>query len=256
MVPESDLDLARLKRACGECSLRQLCLPAGMDAGTIERLEELVGRSRPVGRGATLFRPGSPLTAVYVVRDGALKTTATSADGEEQVLGFHLPGEIVGLDALSAGVHRCEAVALSTARICTVPFAELTSIAGRVPALQQQLLRVIGRAQNQDRDHLELMFRRQAHERLAAFLQDLLERLPPQGAAFPVLSLPMSRDDVARYLGLAQETVSRAFGRLQEDGIVVVVGRRIEIRDPSELARLAHPDRLDDTPGSGLGRPA
>jgi CRP/FNR family transcriptional regulator, anaerobic regulatory protein len=114
----------------------------------------------------------------------------------------------------------------------------------------------VGRAQDQERDHLELMFRRQAHERLAAFLQDLLERLPRQAAGVPVLNLPMTRDDVGRYLGLALETVSRAFGRLQEDGVVTVVGRRIDIRNPVELLRLARPERFGESPGSGVNRHA
>ena len=240
MAANAVLDIATLRRGCAHCSLQQLCLPAGISADEMQRLDDIVKRKRPVERGERLFRPGDALDAVYVARDGAFKTVSISEDGEEQVVGFHLPGELIGLDALGAGQHRCEAVALTTANVCEVPFDQLAAVASQLPSLQHQLLRIIGQSVNRDQDHLGMLVRRQAGERIALFLHGLSERYRNIGQSGSQFKLPMSREDIAHYLGLALETVSRGFTKLQEDGVIEVVGRRIEIRDAAELARLAH----------------
>jgi CRP/FNR family transcriptional regulator len=242
------LDVARLRRCCAHCSLQQLCLPAGIGAQDLQLLDEIVRRRRPIERGERLFRPGDALSAVYVARDGAFKTVSISEDGEEQVIGFHLPGELIGLDALGTGEHRCEAVALTTANVCEVPFDLLAEVAAQVPTLQQQLLRVIGQSVGRDQDHLGMLVRRQANERIALFLHGLVERLRHIGESGTQFRLPMSREDIARYLGLALETVSRGFTRLQDDQVIAVVGRRVEILDVDELARLAHGGESEPTP--------
>lgn len=234
------IDLVQLRRGCSQCSLRQLCLPAGIDPAELSRLDGIVRRRRTVHPGERLFRPGDPQQAIYVARDGAFKTISTSEDGEEQIIGFHLPGELMGLDALGSGAHRCEAVALTDANVCEVPFDELTAVAAMLPGLQQQLLRVIGQSVDRDQDHMGLLAKRQANERIALFLHGLGERLAYIGMSRTRIRLPMSREDIARFLGLALETVSRGFGRLQEDGVIAVQGRQVDIRDSAELARLAH----------------
>ena len=233
-------DLVQLRRGCSQCSLRQLCLPAGIAPAELSRLDEIVKRRRPVQPGERLFRPGDAMHAVYVARDGAFKTITTSADGDEQIMGFHVPGELMGLDALGSGAHRCEAVALTSANVCEVPFDELSTIAALLPSLQQQLLRVIGQSVDRDHDHMELLAKRQANERIALFLHGLGERLHHIGMSRTAIRLPMSREDIARYLGLALETVSRGFSRLQDDRVITVLGRRVDILDSDELARLAH----------------
>jgi CRP/FNR family transcriptional regulator len=192
--------------------------------------------------------------SVYVARDGAFKTVSISEDGEEQVLGFHLAGELIGLDALGDGTHRCEAVALTTANVCDVPFTELGAVAAQLPSLQRQLLRVIGRSANRDSDHVEMLVRRQANERLALFLHGLSERYRQIGMSAHAFKLPMSREDIARFLGLALETVSRGITRLQEDGLIDVRGRHVEIIDIAQLERLAHPGDPDDDDLSGQRR--
>ncbi|HEY5852400.1 MAG TPA: helix-turn-helix domain-containing protein [Lysobacter sp.] len=235
-----DLDLARLRRSCAQCSLQQLCLPAGIDANELVRLDEIVRRRRTLARGERLFRIGDPLASVFVARDGAFKTVSISEDGEEQVIGFHLAGELIGLDALGEGAHRCEAVALDSANVCDVPLDQLSAVAAQLPSLQLQLLRVIGHSLNRDHDHLEMLVRRQANERIALFLHGLGERFRQIGQSSQAFRLPMSREDIARYLGLALETVSRGFTRLQEDGVIDVHGRRVEILDGAALEHLAH----------------
>ncbi len=234
------IDLVQLRRGCAQCSLQQLCLPAGIDASELAQLDAIVKRRRPVERGERLFRLGDPLQAVYVARDGAFKTVSVNEDGDEQIIGFHLPGELIGLDALGSGMHRCEAVALTTANVCEVPFDELANVAAHLPTLQQQLMRVIGQSVGRDHDHMEMLVRKQAHERIGLFLHGLTERLRRIGQSGIDFKLPMSREDIARFLGLAIETVSRGFRHLQEDGVISVTGRRVEVLDVEALDRMAH----------------
>lgn len=234
------LDLALLRRGCSQCSLQQLCLPAGVSASELQHLDDIIRRRRPVERGERLFRPGDAMHAVYVTRDGAFKTTSISKDGEEQVIGFHLPGELIGLDALGSGVHRCEAIALHRANVCEVPFQELATVASLVPGLQQQLMRVIGQSVGRDQDHMDMLVRKQASERIALFLHGMGERLRHSGQSGTEFKLPMSREDIARFLGLALETVSRGFGKLQDEGIIAVTGRHVQLLEVAELNRLAH----------------
>ena len=253
MSAPDPLDLARLRRSCARCSLQQLCVPAGVSAQELERLERIVQRNRRIARGERLFWPGAPLTGVFVARDGAFKTTVLDESGEEQVLGFHLPGEVIGLDAMGTGVHRCEAVALGDAEVCEIPFDQLTTVAAQLPSLQQQLMRVIGQGVDRDQDHLGVLVRRQANERVALFLHGLGERLRTAGHSATRFRLPMSREDIARYLGLALETVSRGFTRLQDDGVIDVTGRQVEVCDPARLARMAHGADEARTPRRGRG---
>lgn len=242
------LDLARLRRTCTECSLQMLCLPAGVDAEDVSRLEAVVQRRRPLTKGESLYRAGDPLRAVYVASEGTFKTVVVSAAGEEHVLGFHLPGELFGLDAIGSGQHRCEAVALGDARVCELPYAHLASIAAQVPSLQHQLLRVIGQSAERDHDHVDVLSRKQASERIAMFVHGLSERYRRSGRPADDFHLPMSRDEIARYLGLVLETVSRGFSRLHEDGIIEVHGRRVRILDAHALQAAAN--------GSDGGAPA
>ena len=239
-------DLLSIQHGCGHCALQKLCLPAGINPLDLQRLEDIVRRLRTMARGERLYRLGDPLTAVYVARDGAFKTVSISEEGEEQVVDFHLPGELIGLDALGTGAHRCEAVALTSANVCEVPFDQLTAVAAKLPSLQQQLLRVIGQCVGRDQDHLGMLLRRQAGERIALFLHGLSERYRNIGQSPTQFKLPMSREDIARYLGLALETVSRGFGRLQDDGVIAVTGRRVEILDVAELNRLAHSAEVEE----------
>ncbi len=234
------VDLIQLRRSCAQCNLQQLCLPAGIGASDMETLDRLVRRRRPLTQGERLFRIGSPLEALYVAREGAFKTVAINDEGEEQIIGFHLPGELIGLDALGSGKHRCEAEALNPAQVCEVPLDALDEISRQIPGLNGQLLRIIGLSVDRDQDHLEMLSRRQATERIALFLHGLSERFQRLGHSGMEFSLPMSREDIAHYLGMVIETVSRAFTKLQDDGFIKVRGRKLRILDLSALTALAH----------------
>jgi CRP/FNR family transcriptional regulator len=233
------LDLARLRRSCAECSLHQLCLPAGVDNEDLGRLDAVVQRRRPLRPGETLFRAGDALGSVFVASEGAFKTVVVNEAGEEHVLGFHLPGELFGLDAIGSGRHRCDAIALIDARVCEIPFSTIAGIAAQLPSLQKQLLRVMGQSADRDHDHVDALSRKQAGERIALFLQGLGERYRRIGRPGDDFELPMSREEIARYLGLALETVSRSFSRLHEDGVIEVRRRRVRILQPQRLRAAA-----------------
>ena len=234
------IDLARLRRSCGQCSLQVLCLPASIEQADIDYLDRIVLSRRPLHRGETLFRPGQPLCSLFVSREGAFKTVAMDRDGSLQVLGFHLPGELLGLDALGSGVHACEAVALTQANVCEVPLSQLEQVASQVPGLQHQLLRIMGQGMNRDQSHIEMLGKRNAQERLAIFLHQLAGRYRALGRSGDSFTLPMSRQDIASYLGLVIETVSRILSRMQEDGVISVKARQVTILDHLQLNGLAH----------------
>ena len=147
---------------------------------------------------------------------------------------------LFGLDAVGSGHHRCEAIALEGASVCDLPFDRLADAAAKLPSLQRQLLRVMGQSADRDHDHVDVLSRRQASERIAVFLHSLSGRYQRIGLAGDEFRLPMTRDEIARYLGLVLETVSRAFGRLQEDGLIDVRGRRVRICDADALRAVAH----------------
>lgn len=234
------LDLERLRRSCAQCSLHVLCLPAGIGGEELHRLDEIVRSRRPLARGDHLYRAGQSLGSLFVAREGAFKTVAIDAEGEQQVVGFHLPGELMGLDAMGSGRHACDAEALTQATVCEIPMAKLEDVCRQLPGLQHQLLRIIGQGINRDQTHLEMLGRRQAHERVALFLHGLSERYRLLGLPGDMFTLPMSREDIASYLGLVIETVSRTLTKLQDDGIIAVRGRQLKILDQARLDALVH----------------
>jgi CRP/FNR family transcriptional regulator len=255
IVSRGPVDLARLRASCAECALGQLCLPAGITDDDLQRLDEIVRARRPLDAGASLFAAGAPVRALYVVRGGAVKTFSRDPAGNEQVLGFHLPGELVGLDGLSSGQHACSAVALERSSFCEVPLADIERIAERVPGLQRQLMRVASRELIEDHRHLVMMGRRQAQERLAIFLISLADRYVALGRSAELLHLPMSRYDLANYLGLVVETVSRLFTRLHDQGILEVDRKSVRVLDRARLDALCtEAEPADAAPKTGGGR--
>lgn len=225
---------------CSKCSLQALCLPASINADDFERMNSIVQRRRPLKRGDVLFNAGQKLNSIYVAREGAFKTVVYNTDGDSQVTGFHLPGEILGLDGLGSSQHTCDSVALTTADVCEIPLSELEKVAVQLPSLQHQLLKIIGQSMNRDQKHIEILSKRNAHERMAIFLHQLSERYRQLGRSGERFLIPMSRDDIGSYLGLVIETVSRTLGKMQDDGLIEVNGREVVIRDMAKLNGFAH----------------
>jgi CRP/FNR family transcriptional regulator len=242
------VDLRLLQASCASCGLHQLCLPASIGDHDLPRLDQIVQVKKSLDREQALYAAGQPFRALYVVRSGAFKTSVIDSQGELQVLGFHLPGEIMGLDAIASGQHRCNAEALMKSSACEVPFGRLEAVAQELPGLQRQLMRVISREVQHDQRHLVMIGRKVALERLAIFLHSLSQRLERMRRDPHLFVLPMSRRDLANYLGLVIETVSRLFSRLAELGVIAVERRTIRILDPAKLRALAGEVEIGDAP--------
>ncbi|MCG5510770.1 fumarate/nitrate reduction transcriptional regulator Fnr [Ectothiorhodospira lacustris] len=233
------MNIKELKQACKACSLRDLCLPLGVSVEDLSMLEGIISRKRPVQRRDTIYQAGDPLNCLYAVRTGSVKTFVLTNDGEEQVTGFHLPGELLGLDAINDGVHPCTALALETASVCEIPFDRLEELAGRTPGLQHQLLRIMSREIQTDEHLVTLLGHRTSDARLAAFLLNLSRRFGMRGFSRHEFNLTMSRCEIGNYLGLAVETVSRMLSRFQEQGLIQVQRKFITILDADGLREIA-----------------
>jgi len=237
-VAPAAVDLSQLRVACSSCSLRELCLPAGLDAQEMEKVDRLVNHRRKLRRGEHLYRAGNPLAVLYAIRSGFMKTCVLYNDGREQVAGFHMMGELLGMDAISSGQHMCDAVALEDSEVCEIPFAYLEQLSRELPSLQHQLHRIMSREIVRDYGVMMLLGSMKAEERLAAFLLNLSQRFATRGYSATEFNLRMTREEIGSYLGLKLETISRAFSRFQQDGLVEVRHKRIRIKDPERLRLL------------------
>ena len=226
------------KVACSTCNLRELCLPLGMSSDQMDRLDDIVANRRALARGETLFRAGEAFTSLYAVRTGFFKTCVSSEDGRGQVTGFHMTGELMGLDGIGTDHHTCDAVALEDSHVCVIPFQQLEELSRELSDLQQQLHRVMSREIVKDHGVMLLLGSMRAEERLAAFLLNLTQRLQARGFSSTSLILRMTREEIGSYLGLKLETVSRAFSRFQEEGVLRVKQRQIEVLQPEALQKL------------------
>ncbi|MHB8535356.1 MAG: fumarate/nitrate reduction transcriptional regulator Fnr [Sulfuricaulis sp.] len=233
------VSLSGIKVACKDCSLRELCLPFGLNEPDLASLDKMVKRRRTLKKGEALYRLGDPLQSLYAISRGALKTTGLIEDGRVQITGFYLPGELIGIDAINTDRHPCSAEALETSEVCDIPYTALEELAQKIPGLQHQLLRIMSREILRDEEMLMLLGRMTAEERLASCLTSFSRRFARLGNATAEFRLCMSRQDLGDYLGLALETVSRLLSRFQEDGLIGVQGRRIVLRDLARLNTLA-----------------
>lgn len=221
---------------CGTCAFSAACLSSGYDKAALSALHVLIEHVGPFQIGDYLFREGDAFNAIAAVRAGVVKTSVFDGHGREQVLGFYLPGEVIGLNAIHTNRYPCNAVALDTVTLCRFSFPQMATLASRLPGLQQHLFRLlsadIGKAAALAGDF-------NADERMAAFIVSLSRRYAARGYSATRLHLPMPRADIANYLGLAAETVSRVLRRFQQDGLIEVERREMEILDPARLSALA-----------------
>lgn len=217
--------------SCKNCSLAGLCLAKGLPVQDVDALDRIIKRRAPLRRYERLFGVGDMCRFLYAVRSGAVKTWVTNAKGDERIVGFHLPGELVGVDALYEGHHTCSAAALETTSLCRVPLDGLRALAGVCPAINTQVQRLMGQALAHANELLVLLGKKSALERMAAFLLSLSGRLKRRGFSHREFSLTMTRNDVGNYLGLALGTVCRLLAELQENGVLSVRRRYIHIHD-------------------------
>jgi|TARA_B100001971_G_scaffold140372_1_gene129688 CRP/FNR family transcriptional regulator len=220
--------------SCKDCSLAELCLPRGLSPKEFEQFVSMVKQRSPLATRDVLYRSGDAFRAIYAVKSGCIKTSIASADGGEQITGFFMPGELFGFDGLDNG-HVCTAAALERSRVCELPVTSVDELAQQIPGLRRELFRMMSREINEEQSMLFLLAQRSADDRLAAFLLSLSTRMQYHGRSGVEFRLSMSRHDIANYLGLAAETVSRHLGRLTEEKVISISGRTVVIEDPANL---------------------
>jgi CRP/FNR family transcriptional regulator len=232
--------LEPFKVACSSCNLRELCLPVGMSNDQLERLDHMVATRRSVPRGEMLFRAGDNFLSLYAVRTGFFKTCVSSEDGRDQVTGFQMAGELLGLDGIGTEKHTCDAVALEDSQVCVIPFMDLEDLSREFSDLQRQFHKIMSREIVRDHGVMLLLGSMRAEERLAAFLLNLTQRLQTRGFSPLSLILRMTREEIGSYLGLKLETVSRTFSKFQDEGILDVKQRHIHVLDADALQKLVN----------------
>jgi CRP/FNR family transcriptional regulator len=225
------------KYRCEKCGMRGWCIGYCSEGGRSGCNNGVHGRQRIQHTGSHLFRVGDPFQSLYVVRSGSIKTYLTSEDGEEQILGFHQPGDIVGFDAIARGRHPCSAAALETSSVCTLSFHRLTKLCQASPQLLSRLVEMMSRETLRLTDSL-LLGRRSAEQRVATFLLVQAERQAERGYSPTALTLSMSRTDIGKYLGLTVETVSRILTRFQDLGLLAKERNQIRINGLDELRQV------------------
>ncbi|MEG3753967.1 FNR family transcription factor [Psychromonas arctica] len=224
---------------CQDCSISQLCIPYSLNETELERLDTIIERKKPIQKGNEIFKAGEPMKCLYAIRSGTLKSYTITEQGDEQITGFHLAGDLVGFDGISSGHHPSFAQALETAMICEIPYDTLDSLSTSMPKLRQQILRLMSNEIVDDQSMILLLSKKNAEERLASFINNLSVRYAARGFSPKEFRLSMTRGDIGNYLGLTVETISRLLGRFQKSGMIAVKGKYITVLDNTQLAELA-----------------
>ena len=227
-----------LKVSCGRCSLKELCFPHGMDETDMNALDKIIDRNMPMHKGEYLYQEGDACHSVYAIRSGCIKTMIQSPSGESQIIGFHLPGELVGFDGFADSRHHCSAQLLETTSLCELEIDRLENLCEELPGLQRQMRRIMGLEVNHDHEQLLLLGKMTAEEKLATFLLNISVRMKDRHWKENEFNLSMPRQDIANYLGLAVETVSRLFAQFQDNGLIEVDKRHIKIVDMPAMRAL------------------
>jgi CRP/FNR family transcriptional regulator, anaerobic regulatory protein len=225
----------KVANACSSCSLRALCLPCGVRNEDVSQLDGLVYSRRRVKRGEFLYRAGEPFAALYTFRTGFFKSSLPGEDGRTQVTGFQMPGEVLGLDGMEDDVHQQDVVALEDAEVCVIPYVQLAEAAGRLPALQRHLHRLMSREIVRDHGLMLLLGTMRADARVATFLLNLSKRFAARGFSSTEFNLRMTREEIGSYLGLKLETVSRVLSRFQERGLINAHQRYVQLLNVARL---------------------
>jgi CRP/FNR family transcriptional regulator len=227
--------VARHPTTCSSCNLRGLCLPCGLSGVDAQSVDDLGFSHRRLKRSETLYRAGAPFKSLYAVRSGFFKSYAIAEDGREQITGFQMAGEIIGLDGIETDAHHLNVEALEDSVVCVIPFTRLEQLASRLPGLQRQLHRMMSREIVHDQGVMMLLGSMDAEERVAAFLLNLSQRFAARGYAAAEFLLRMTREEIGSYLGLKLETVSRIFSKLQLAGLIAIEKKSVRLLDVAAL---------------------
>lgn len=224
---------------CAACHWRGLCLPGGLPGGALEQFERTVAQRRTVARGERLYSAGAPLGQLHAVLSGQFKLQRAAAAGGVQVLGFAMPGELLGLDGIATGSYGSDAVALSDSVICSISYPALEVLMAQQPALARRLSHLLSASLAQRQDQMLFLGHARAPQRLARLLLDLGERYAERGGSATAFQLCMSREDLAAYLALTVESVSRLLSMFRQNALLAVSNRAIELRDIGGLRAIS-----------------
>lgn len=233
------VSLHAIKASCGACSMHQLCLPMGLDDADISRLDQIIGGRLRLARDERLYAMGDPFRSLYAVRYGHFKTYQVNAAGEQQIIGFQMAGELLGMDAISGDRHHCDAVALEDSEVCEIPFARLEDLFGHLPALLRHFHRIMSQEITREQNVMLLLGNMRAEQRFAVFLVNLSARYAARGYSSTEFGLRMSREDIGNYLGLTIESVSRLLSRFRKQGWIEVDKREVKLLDLPRLKTIA-----------------
>ncbi len=225
---------------CQSCSFSHLCLPVSLNKNELDSLDDIIERKKPLHKHDKLVKAGDKFNSLYAVRAGSFKSFVSSKDGEEQIIGFHFPGDIIGFDALRENAHQSYTQALETAMVCELPYETLDKMAVQFPKLRHQIMSFMSAEIKQDHDLMMLLNKRTAEERLIYFLAHLSKRFEDRGFSPRQFNLSMTRNEIGNYLGLTVETISRLLTRFQKEGIIKVDGKLITILDFEAMDNKLH----------------
>jgi len=233
------ISIGALKASCSACSMHQLCLPMGLENADIDRLDKIIGRRRRLEKDERLYAMGESFRSLYAVRFGHFKTYQINAAGEQQITGFQMAGELLGMDAISGDRHHCDAVALEDSEVCEIPFSRLEELFGEVPALLRHFHRIMSQEITREQNVMLLLGNMRAEQRFAVFLVNLSARYAARGYSSTSFALRMSREDIGNYLGLTIESVSRLLSRFKKQGWIAVDKREVSLLEPARLRAIA-----------------
>ncbi|CAN0625628.1 Transcriptional activator protein Anr [Burkholderia multivorans] len=223
---------------CSSCAMRTLCLPSHLSPAEFGRLDAMICTTRHVRQGDTLFRSGDAFQSIYAVRAGSFKTVMMHRDGREQVTGFQIAGETLGMDGIGGGNHSCDAIALEDSVVCIIPFGQLEMACREIKSMQHYLYQMLSGEIVRESSQMLLLGTMSAEQRVAHFLLNLSGRFKARGYSATEFNLRMTREEIGCYLGMKLETVSRMFSRFQRESLVETHGKRVRIIDAEGLARV------------------
>ncbi|MEI6895577.1 MAG: fumarate/nitrate reduction transcriptional regulator Fnr [Colwellia sp.] len=224
---------------CKNCSISELCLPFSLNDKELDTLDDIIDRKRPIHKGDKIFHDGQELQALFAIRSGTFKTYTVNEQGEEQITGFHLAGDLLGFDAIADNAHPSFGQALETSMVCEIPYASLDELSNTMPKLKKQVLRLMSNEIRTDQEMLTLLNKKNAEQRVATFIVSLSERYHARGLSANEFRLTMTRSDIGNYIGLTVETISRLLNRFHKSGLIKVDGKLITIIDIDKLCDTA-----------------
>ncbi|SET81520.1 fumarate/nitrate reduction transcriptional regulator Fnr [Thalassotalea agarivorans] len=224
---------------CQNCSISELCLPFTLNDNELDVLDKVIDRKMPAHKGDHLYNSGDKMKSLYAIRSGSFKSFIIDEQGDEQITGFHLAGDLLGFDAIAEAEHPSFAKALETAMVCEIPYDTLDNLSNTMPRLKKQIMRLMSAEIKSDQHMISLLNNKTAEQKLATFIINLSDRYKVRGLSADKFRLAMTRSDIGNYMGLTVETISRLFNKFHKNGLILLEGKLITILDKDQLKTVA-----------------